>query len=326
MHPIRHQILRFSSDMLPEQERLSAARDIYGRTILRHDIEPLCDHPFGFDAMLYAAPEIGFVSATVSPIRATRTAAHIDSDDIVLTINLAGGRVVRQRGREATIGAGEAVLTTSADPLVVDVHSTSRVVALRIPLDVLRPSVADLDASLVRVIPRGAETLRLLTSYAGVVEDTGALAMPELRGLLVAHFHDLVAMAIGATRDAADTARGRGVRAARLRDIKAYIMDNLARGDLSIEAVASRHGISARYVRMLFDAEGVTYSDFVLANRLARAHRMLRDPRYVGRTISSMAFESGFGDLSYFNRAFRRRYGATPTDVRAAVRCDGVVD
>ena len=35
-----------------------------------------------------------------------------------------------------------------------------------------------------------------------------------------------------------------------------------------------------------------------------------------------MAFECGFGDLSYFNRAFRRRYHATPTDVREAVRLD----
>jgi AraC-like DNA-binding protein len=270
--------------------------------------------------MLYALPELGLVSGAVSPITATRTAQHTDSDDIVLTVNLAGGRVVRQRGREAAVGDGEAVLTSSADPLTVAIHSASRTIVLRIPLDMLRPSVVDLDACLVRPIPRGTEALRLLISYAGVVEDTNALVMPEMRGLLVAHFHDLVSMSIGATRDAAETARGRGVRAARMRAIKAYILENLCRGDLSINAVATRHGISARYVRMLFDGEGATYSDFVLANRLARAHRMLRDPRYVGHTISAMAFECGFGDLSYFNRAFRRRYGATPTDVREAVR------
>jgi AraC-like DNA-binding protein len=78
-------------------------------------------------------------------------------------------------------------------------------------------------------------------------------------------------------------------------------------------------GITPRYVRMLFDGEGATYTDFVLRNRLARAHRLLRDPRYVGHTIGALASECGFGDLSYFNRAFRRRYGATPSDVREAV-------
>jgi hypothetical protein len=52
MCPIRQGIIRFASDALPEAERLAASREIYGRTILKHDIEPLPGHPFSFDAML----------------------------------------------------------------------------------------------------------------------------------------------------------------------------------------------------------------------------------------------------------------------------------
>jgi AraC-like DNA-binding protein len=55
----------------------------------------------------------------------------------------------------------------------------------------------------------------------------------------------------------------------------------------------------------------------VLTERLARAHRMLTSPRHAGETISVIAFAVGFADLSHFNRAFRRRYGCTPSDVRA---------
>ena len=54
--------------------------------------------------------------------------------------------------------------------------------------------------------------------------------------------------------------------------------------------------------------------------RLARAHRMLSDPRFVDRSVTSIAFDVGFGNLSYFNRVFRRSYGATPSDVRASAR------
>jgi AraC-like DNA-binding protein len=43
---------------------------------------------------------------------------------------------------------------------------------------------------------------------------------------------------------------------------------------------------------------------------------MLVDLRFGDRSISAVAYEAGFGDLSYFNRTFRRRYGATPSDVR----------
>jgi hypothetical protein len=43
--------------------------------------------------------------------------------------------------------------------------------------------------------------------------------------------------------------------------------------------------------------------------RLARAHRLLGDPRRGPEKISAVALDCGFGDVSYFNRAFRRRYG-----------------
>lgn len=91
---------------------------------------------------------------------------------------------------------------------------------------------------------------------------------------------------------------------------------NLDNGRLSVGAVAARHRVTPRYVQLLFEREGTTFSEYVLNKRLARAHRMLADPRYVTWTVTDVALEAGFGDVSYFNRRFRRRYGARPTDVR----------
>ena len=84
--------------------------------------------------------------------------------------------------------------------------------------------------------------------------------------------------------------------------------------------LAGRHGISGRYLHKLFESEATTYSHYVLERRLDRAHRLLTHPAFAGRTISSMAYDSGFGDLSYFNRTFRRRSDATPTEVRLSSR------
>jgi AraC-like DNA-binding protein len=123
----------------------------------------------------------------------------------------------------------------------------------------------------------------------------------------------------GATRDAMEVARGCGVRAARLRAIKTDIVAHLGRGDLSADALAARHGITPRYLRMPFENEGTSFSEFVLGQRL-RAHRMLCAPLHLDRAVGSIAFECGFGDISYFYRAFRRKYGDTPSDVREAAR------
>jgi len=49
---------------------------------------------------------------------------------------------------------------------------------------------------------------------------------------------------------------------------------------------------------------------------LSRAHQLLTDPRRSREKIASIALDAGFGDVSYFYRAFRRRYDLLPTDVR----------
>jgi AraC-like DNA-binding protein len=63
--------------------------------------------------------------------------------------------------------------------------------------------------------------------------------------------------------------------------------------------------MTPRYVHKLFENEGSTFSLFVCHQRLARAYRLLRDPRLADRTIGSIAFDVGVADLSYFNRTFR---------------------
>jgi AraC-like DNA-binding protein len=71
---------------------------------------------------------------------------------------------------------------------------------------------------------------------------------------------------------------------------------------------------------MLFEPEGVSFTTYVINQRLARAHRMLCDPLFDHRSISAIALAVGFGDISYFNRTFRRCFGATPSDVRRQSR------
>jgi AraC-like DNA-binding protein len=74
---------------------------------------------------------------------------------------------------------------------------------------------------------------------------------------------------------------------------------------LSVAPVAAaRRCVSPRYVQMLFEAEGTTFSRFVRGQRLARAHRLLTDPGHAAWTITAVALESGFGDLPTFNHAF----------------------
>src|SRR5262245_63722127 len=80
---------------------------------------------------------------------------------------------------------------------------------------------------------------------------------------------------------------------ARLRAIKTDIVENLARSNLSIGEVAARHGLTPRYVQMLFESEGATFTEFLLDQRLAQTYRMLTDVRFAERSVTSVAFDAG---------------------------------
>jgi len=323
MNSSQPSFIRLSTDQFNQRDRIDAAREVFGRTIIKVQFEPRPDVPFNMDMVLHSLPDFGLACGIRSAMDCLHTAQLIDSDDIVLTVALSGAATLHFHGRETEIERGAATLVRSSGAGRLRIHTNSQLVSFRFPFHKLAPLVADLDASLVRLIPANSDSLRLLVHYAGLLRDEAALATAPIRSLVAAQLRDLAALAIGATSDAADAAGGRGVRAARLHAIKADIGENFANQHFSINAVAARHGISPRYVSRLFEQEAETFSEFVLGQRLNRAHRMLSDPLLDRKSVSDIAFESGFGDLSYFNRVFRRVYGATPSDVRAKSRRDG---
>jgi AraC-like DNA-binding protein len=311
-------VLRFSTDALPEKDRVAAFRETYGRQILRLEMEPQRGIAFRAQYTVRALPGLGIVSGGNTPFRIGRTPELLADGNDALTVQVASATgIASQFGREVTVSAGDAVLFSNADVGSYTFPSAGELFALSVPRAALAPMLGDLDATLVRAIPGNTEALRLLKAYCRALQATPA-ATPQLQRLAVAHVYDLLAVALGATDDAAAIAQGRGVRAARLQAIKDDIHRSLHSPDLSVSVIASRHGITPRYLQMQFEPEGTTFSQFVRDARLAHAHRMLSDSACAHLTISAIAYESGFNDLSHFNHAFRRRYGASPSEVRAA--------
>ena len=259
------------------------------------------------------------MSTSTSAIRITRTAEFITSDDLIFIINRMGESTTVSRGREVTLGKGDAVLMSSGDVKVFNRHSSGGSLALRMPRSVLASAVADIDDAVMRLVPRHAGVLKLLIGYAGPLLDENTLTGSELRNTVVNHVYDLIALTLGATRDAAGVAMERGVRAAWLRSAKSYIINNSSHRNLCIGTVASHLRVTPRYLQRLFERDGGTFSAFLLEQRLARARRMLTEPQFAQSAVSAIAYEVGFGDLSYFNRCFKQRYGGTPSDIRAQV-------
>lgn len=90
--------------------------------------------------------------------------------------------------------------------------------------------------------------------------------------------------------------------------------------DLSVGTLAARAAIPEYILRRLIN-ERLGYRNFaayVNDFRLREIEARLRDPQLARRPILTLALEAGFGSIGPFNRAFRERYGITPTEFRGA--------
>jgi AraC-like DNA-binding protein len=314
-------VTRFSTDDFAPRDRFAVWREFFGRSLLNVEVEQANSDPFRASATLRALPGIRMVSATSSGVIYRRPQGLVQNDDLVFSFGATKGSYAQQRNRETSAAEdGDAVLMLGAEWSTVARATEGSFHGLRLPRATIVAGVRNVEDLYCRRIPGDIPSLQLLRRYLTVLDDVSQSATPELQQTVANHIFDLIALTLGAAGEAARIAEGRGVRAARLQSIKSDVLNNLSNESLSVRAVAARHRVTPRYVQRLFEEFGLTFTEYVLDQRLARAHRLLGEPRLAERTLTAIAFEVGFSDLSYFNRAFRRRFGATPSDMRAQAR------
>ncbi|MGZ3360665.1 MAG: AraC family transcriptional regulator [Xanthobacteraceae bacterium] len=311
-----------STDAFAANKRLATWREIYGRSISSVDIEPIGDTPFHADVTFNLLPDVSIAAGSRSPAhyRVTRELAARGRDVVGLSILRSGTASATQFGNELISGVGSASVLAPDEPSTSSLLTDGSFVTLILARRSIATLVPDFSKAYGRPVQSSNAALRLLIKYLDIVQGGDELTDPAIGQCVSDHIVDLAALALGAHGDSAELARTRGAKVARLGAIKSDILHQLGRGDLSTDLIAARHGISPRYVRKLFEQDGSSFSSFVLTDRLEKAHRMLIDWRCKHMSIAQIVYENGFGDISYFNRMFRRHFGATPSDFREAAR------
>jgi len=279
-------------------------------------IVPLADITPRVHLVKWRLPGLGLLSGSLAGVR--QDGGPADADDLFFGINVAGASLAGQHGREVTIGAGDAVaIDPDGGAFRIDRPDPCQLIGLRVSRSTVPYQAGGASRAPLRVVEARTPALRLLTGYTRSMLGGDAPASAPLAAAVAAHLTELVELSLDPAGSAQLPGADHGVRAARLTLIKADIHRNLTDSSLTAGALAARHGITVRYLHKLFEDEAMTFGQHVLEGRLALARQLLSNPRLAGRTISSIASDAGFGDLSYFNRTFRRRYSVTPSDVRS---------
>ncbi|WP_375411823.1 helix-turn-helix transcriptional regulator [uncultured Bradyrhizobium sp.] len=98
-------------------------------------------------------------------------------------------------------------------------------------------------------------------------------------------------------------------------------IDAHSQRQIDLEDAADQAGLSPfHFLRLFSSTLGVSPHQYLVRSRLRHAARMLADDG--GRSITDIAFDVGFGDLSNFVRTFHRAAGVSPLRFRQASRGD----
>lgn len=308
----------FNTDTLPERDRFPAFCEEFVRRRTALDIVRRSETAFrGVMDLRRAGPVVVGLhfSTPIDLVRSPRLVRDGD-DSLLLTLCRSGIACLTQRGTERKIQPGGSFICDSGYTGEVHLTADTLLSLVRIPR-----------ATLTRLLPRAARLVdagldrdhvarRLLFGYLGEILDARWNNDGRAMQLAGAHILDLIALALGAAGEARKLAIGRGARAARLAAVLREIEIRSGDPGLSAVTIARLLGVTPRYVHLLLEETDKSFTRHLLERRLEKALALLRDSRSRHRKIADIAVEAGFTDLSYFNRAFRRQYGATPTEIR----------
>ncbi|MFQ0815831.1 DNA-binding protein [Brucella anthropi] len=229
-------------------------------------------------------------------------------DQLLMVRSMEGPLRVHQSGQTLNLKPGDVTFLSSDRPFDWWLPDGGRIDCGSLPANYFPVSKQKVGSFLMRPIPQAHPPLKLLITHCAYL--LMRAHAPGEAEMIVAHFRQVLPMVLEFLQDG-----NRNVRTGTsLGQIKAFMETRLSDAALDLGSVAAKFGVTPRQVQKLFQAEETTFSRYVLERRLDMAR--LRILHQNNRSISSIAYEVGFGDLSYFNRVFRRCFGMTPSAMR----------
>ena len=308
----------FNTDALPQRDRFPAVREEFARRLLAIDVNT--DDPAAFSAVFdikcTAQLALAYIDTSAGDYVRTSELIRDDLEFLFLTVPLQGPMFISQPSVGDCRTAGQAVILDSTH--IGGIHFNGRVhyLTMRIPRSQIASRVAPNTRFPGNPMNKDAAACRLLLSYLSATRHIDWRNAGRAAELHDQHILDLLVLTLGVEGDPRQLAQERGLRAVRRSEILRAIERRSGDAELSAAKVAADFGITPRYVHQLLEDTGLSFTHHVRERRLNRALALLRNPARRRQRITDIAAEAGFTDLSYFNRAFRRRFGASPSDIR----------
>ena len=304
----------WSSRLLRPKDRFGAWEEILNHSHLGWALDGGVAR--NFDARLQMGRLAGLqvVRCICDPCRGLRRVHEINVDNEAyygLLLIYEGQEEVTCRGFANTLGPGNLLLWDSTAPISFKLLSPIHKLTMFVKQDRMRAALPQVDGLVGKPIDWrqglgavAASHLSALASQIAHIDDSKSQPMAENTIELIAACLESGSSVIKGPAQSDLLAR-----------IKNEIEGALEDVSLTPQALAGRFGISVRYLHLLFKAESITVSRWILERRLEHCRRdLIRNGSR--KNVTEVAFQWGFNDSAHFSRVFKKRYGISPRDFR----------
>jgi len=212
--------------------------------------------------------------------------------------------------------AGDFVIASTAEPYSLVLREDYEMPVLSLSAQTMRDLTPEPGRFLGVRMAREDADCGLLSSFIEQVIARMALLKEPMISRVEANILDL----LGGVLSARDRETGMSA-SQQLSQIKAYIEKHLHDRRLDPETIASAFGVSTRHLHSLFEAEPLSVGRYVRLLRVQACRNLLVERcRGQQRSLTDVALECGFYDLSHMTRCFREQFGMTPRDFCAQIQ------
>lgn len=235
-----------------------------------------------------------------------------EADLYYIVLSMCPVAQVVQNARESLQKAGDIVIYDSSRPYSCSFPSGDDQIILSVPHGVMNKHVFKAP-SLLSLTLHGNEGVGKITRSMMLEMWRSQPTDGNIEGRLLGSLLDVLSASFDAEYGDTDV-NEKARQLQQLNRIKSFILANLGNSDLTIESVAFDTHVSERTLNRLFAGENTTAYKWLWQQRLTASHRLLITNK--SKSVSDIATDFGFKNLSHFSRSFKDYYGMTPRETR----------
>lgn len=247
--------------------------------------------------------------------RLRREPYHNSQDNYLAVILLSGRYALEQNGREVFLQPGDMTIYDATRPHRIHSSSGFSKILVSIPRVFMRDRIAGIEHCTALSVS-GKSGIGLLTTQFVQA------AASQVESLHSQEFTALSEQSLDLLTLAFQSIRPQHIHLSRSRSIslwlvKDFVTRHLQDTHLDTHMIATGTHLSPRYINDLFCDENTSLMRFVWACRLEKCRKEILE--YPCVSVSVIAYKWGFNDMSHFSRAFKNRFGVSPTSLKRHV-------